>query len=239
MNLSFSETKTKMKTNQWKLHGVRTIDSKSHVLILSFISLAFLPLEELSGKWKVTHIFGTLLLLFMMRVTTRFFYPSFFSSLVSFVSLSNRPFYILGTVFTVSKHFSTSLLCFQCYAACSYWYTFVVSLCLTLWCILNIFGFFSLQFSTFVCHSIRSQLQWWWWENLLSDEISVQQRLSIGSVRLPIYFPTAYFYQHLLVDVEITWRQSDVKYYQQFVLYFDIKPMDCWINCELIVWFIF
>lgn len=106
--------------------------------------------------------------------------------------------------------------------------------------VFSTFSAFSLSHFPHSCHSIRSRLQWWWWENLLSDETSVQQRLSIGSVRLPICFPIAHFYQHLLVDVvEITWRQSDVKYYQQFVLYFEIKPMDCWINCELIVWFIF
>lgn len=127
--------KQKMKTNQWKLCDAQTIDSESHVVAhnICHLSLSFHWLEH----WKESHIFGTLCgNVYDARNDV------FFSMLLGFCvsSHSHRPSRI---VFSESKHFSTSALCFQCYCCMLPIDTFAhISVWLSQ-CILNIFRFCS------------------------------------------------------------------------------------------------
>lgn len=109
--------------------------SLNHMLQSCPLSLSFFPL---AGNWKEPHICWHCVELFTMRATTCF--SRFLELCVSSTFTST----ISHCCSVESKHFSTSMLRFQCYAACANWCIFTY-LCMTL-CIPNIFRFSCLSF---------------------------------------------------------------------------------------------
>lgn len=110
--------------------------SPNHMLKSCHLSLSFLPL---AGNWKESHICWHCVELCLRCAQRRVFLD-----LSSFVSLHIVHIDHLALCSVESKHFSTSMLRFQCYAACANWCIFTY-LCLTL-CIPDIFRFSSLSF---------------------------------------------------------------------------------------------